>query len=343
VSSSGKERRARTRERPLVALLAAAALHAALFGLSRFGLSPHVLVPAVPLAAQVGQPIEVEIGSWTTLVDSPTTGGPQAAPSTQTVLEGPGLQRIAASVAVRQAPAASTRELPVTDGINGDGGSEVVRDTSSAESVAPVRRIDIWRSSAADRAAMLGALDTAPLDALPSAQPSIGLLREGLAESDTLTGVSRSSAAVSAAYESARRDAPATGIAVFELQTDDTGLVQHVRLLSAGSDYESWRRMGEGLEALLGKRHLRVPLGSKGLLTRLRVERGELAVRLSERHRTKRKAALGQAPLHRKEESDESTRASLSPGRLSPSLGVVVSGAGEAHPTRVVILTEQYR
>ena len=190
---------------------------------------------------------------------------------------------------------------------------------------------------------MLGALDTTPLaEPQHSAPPSIGLLREGLAESDTLTGVSRSSAAVAAAYEIAQRHAPATGTAVFEIQTDHTGLVQSVRLLSAGSNHESWSRMGDGLKALLAKRLLRVPPGENGLLTRLRVERGELAVSLSERGRTKRKAAIGQAPIHRKEELDESTRASLEPGNLSPSLGVVVSGAREAHPTRVIILSEQF-
>lgn len=340
MSSSSAERRALERERSLLALLAAAAAHAALFGLS-----PHVRAPAVPVVAELVRPIEVDISSWETFADSATTGAPRAAAKTEAVREERSLARVVASVATKQARTASASELPIPDGIggdDGDGASEADRETPSEESAAPSHRIDIWRNGAAERVALLAALGAEPRDTpQPSVKPSIGLLREGLAESDTLTGASRSSAAVAAAYEVAQQHAPATGIAVFEVQTDSTGLVQHVRLLSAGSDDESWSRMGDGLKALLAQRNLRVPPGSKGLLTRLRVERGELAVSPSERHRTKRKAALGQAPLHPKEEWNESTRESLEPGHLSPSLGIVVSGASKAQPTRVVILSEQ--
>jgi hypothetical protein len=167
------------------------------------------------------------------------------------------------------------------------------------------------------------------------------LLVEGLAQLDGERGVSRSGAAIHAGYEAARRAAP-NGIALFELRTDERGVVVSVTLASAPSEEARWQRVRQELEERLKDRRLRVPPGARGLATRLRIERGQLAQTLTERDTAKRGAALGQRELHSREPRDTSTRAHLDdPRQLSPTLGVSGSGAGGGALIRVAVLDER--
>jgi hypothetical protein len=170
-------------------------------------------------------------------------------------------------------------------------------------------------------------------------KPSVGLLEEGLAALDAQRGTSRSSIAVSAGYQAAREHAPPQGVGVFEVRTDATGLVLSVSLLDAKSNQPSWRKVGESLAARLKGRRLRVPQGANGLATRLRIERGDLALELSERGRTERGVAIGEQPLHPREQRGESKLGERK-GQLTPTLGTQVAGASQAHPTRIVLLSE---
>ena len=170
-------------------------------------------------------------------------------------------------------------------------------------------------------------------------QPSIGLLREGLDARDAARGLSRSSAAVHAAYDAAGH-APPHGIGIFEVRADAGGNVVAVTLLRFGSDEARWKRVAGALREQLQKRRLRVPPGAAGLVTRLRIERGELAKDVADLGRTERGVALGQDYLGPKHRRDESTRASLAPGQLTPTLGASVT-AGGREATRVIVLSER--
>lgn len=174
----------------------------------------------------------------------------------------------------------------------------------------------------------------------PRADKPAGALGEGLTALDTARGRGRSSAAISAAHGAALRLAPDEGAAVFEVRADASGNVIAVTLVSFGSSESRWRQVADSMHANLKRRKLRVGKGA-GLVTRLRVERGELAKQNSERGRTERGTAIGQDSLGVKDVRDESTRASLSAGRISPSLGVGVAGGGGGTPTRVVLLSER--
>jgi hypothetical protein len=198
--------------------------------------------------------------------------------------------------------------------------------------------VDLGLNGGIRRAAVLGGwLEPEP----PRRAPSIGLLVEGLAALDAERGVSRSGAAIHAGHEAARRAAP-NGTAVFDLRTDERGVVLSVRLASAPSDEVRWQRVAQELQELMKDRRLRVPAGARGIATRLRIERGPLAQTLNERDKTKRAAALGQRELHSREPRDLSTRAHLDdPRHLSPTLGVSDGSAGGGPLIRVAVLDEE--
>jgi hypothetical protein len=187
------------------------------------------------------------------------------------------------------------------------------------------------------RAALLGhwlSLPPAPT------RPSDGGLRQGLAALDAERGQSHSNAAHHAAHEAARRFAPPTGIGIFDVVADEHGIVLSVTLASAPADEAKWQQVGQELRRLLTDRRLRVAPGAKGLAARLRIETGELAKAISERLHSKRGAALGQGPVHPREMRAESTRDSLEPGHLSPTLGVTIGG-GSTQSIRVVLVEER--
>jgi hypothetical protein len=188
------------------------------------------------------------------------------------------------------------------------------------------------------RAALLGGWLETP--STPKS-PSDGGLSQGLAALDAERGLSRSSPAHHAAYQAARDFAPATGIGIFNVVADERGVVLSVSFAGTSSDETKWQRVGEELHQLLKDRRLRVPPGAKGLAARLRIETGVLAKDVTERFRPKRGTALGQAPIHPREVRDESTRKSLEPGQLSPTLGVTIAGGGSNESIRVVLLDER--
>lgn len=198
--------------------------------------------------------------------------------------------------------------------------------------------IDLGLNDGVRRAALLGGWLELP--AAPARRPSDGGLRQGLAARDAERGLGRSSAANHAAYQAARRFAPATGSGVFDVTTDERGVVLSVTLASAPANEVDWQRVGEELHQLLKDRRLRVPSGARGLVARLRIETGELALDNAGRFRTERRPALGQAPAHPRELRTESTRSSLEPGQLSPTLGVSLSGSGSGR-IRVVLVDER--
>lgn len=167
-----------------------------------------------------------------------------------------------------------------------------------------------------------------------------GRLAEELDARDAARGLGRSAPAIQAAYRAAAAHAPPLGTAVFDVRADRSGQVISVTLVSFGAEEARWRRVGEALQAQLRRRRLRVRPGAGGMSSLLRIERGELARAPADRDRTRRKAALGQDSLGPKDLREESTRASLEPGSLSPSAGTG-TGGGSGHPTRVVLLRER--
>src|SRR5690606_35565940 len=153
-------------------------------------------------------------------------------------------------------------------------GADAAGTALAPTQAAPKKRpIDLGLNGGIQRAAALGGwLEPEP----PRPAPSVGLLVEGLAQRDAERGLARSSAAIHAGYEAARRVAP-NGIALFDLRTDERGVVLSVTLPSAPSNEAGWERVAQELRELLQQRRLRVPPGAKGLAARLRIERGTLA------------------------------------------------------------------
>lgn len=174
----------------------------------------------------------------------------------------------------------------------------------------------------------------------PEAPPtSVGMLTEGLQAADAEKGLSGSSAAVSASYRAARLG-PRSGTAVFEIRADARGSVTSVRVVGDAGD-GPWSNVAVDLLARLKDRLLRLPAGAKGLVTRLRIDRGDLAQDLSERGKTKRGVAIGQDHHPKDFGWDESTQGSSRPSRLSPTLGVSSDDLRSSIKTRVQLLSEQ--
>jgi hypothetical protein len=323
----------------MLAVLLAGAFHAAVF-LSLGRSAPRRVVSVQPPAL-----VGIELSFAEDAVPSPLEAPPPAAAlplaAAQSALEPFGAERPngvrtseSALLAASRAgvPAASPEKEPEA------GASAAGAVPRASDGAARQRSIDLGLNGGIRRAAALGGwLEPEP----PRPAPSVGLLVEGLAQLDAERGVSRSGAAIHAGYEAARRAAP-NGIALFDLRTDERGVVLSVTLASAPSEEARWQRVGQELQQLLRDRRLRVPAGAKGLATRLRIERGKLAQTLTERDKAKRGVALGQQELHSREPRDTSTRAHLDdPRQLSPTLGVSVAGAGEGALIRVAVLDEK--
>ena len=221
-----------------------------------------------------------------------------------------------------------------------DTGAAPPDGTDGVEGTAPGKHIDLGLNDGVRRAALLeGWLEPV---ARPK-PPSDGGLSAGLAALDAERGQSRSNPANHAAYEAARRFAPPQGMGIFDILTDDHGVVLSVQLASAPADEARWQRVAEELRTLLKDRRMRVPPGAKGLAARFRIETGDLAKNIADRFRASRGAALGQGVSHPSEQRNESTRASLEPGQLSPTLGITVAGGGGGgnDNIRIVLLSER--
>jgi hypothetical protein len=186
----------------------------------------------------------------------------------------------------------------------------------------------------------LGAGDLRDLVGRPGEQGpsrSAALFSEGLGPGEV--GASASGPAVSAGYRAARLG-PAVGTAVFEVRTNAAGSVTAVYLVS---DDESgvWTGVTQDLLSRLAASVLRLPEGAKGMITRLRIDRGYLAQDLSERGKVQKGAALGQDHHPKDLGWDESTQGSMRTGRLAPTAGVSSEILHGSVRTRVVLLSQQ--
>src|SRR5690606_22678044 len=173
----------------------------------------------------------------------------------------------------------------------------------------------------------------------PSA-PSVARLPEEAEARDAERGLSRSSAAVSACYRSAQLG-PEVGTALLEVRTDARGAVTSVRLLG-DSVTDAWFVVADDLMSQLKGRLLRVPVGARGLVTRLRVDRGNLAEELSERGRLERGVAIGQDHHEKDYGWDESTQGSMTGKRPTPSLGLSSESLRKKVKTRVRLVSQEF-
>jgi hypothetical protein len=326
-------RRPPQRLHPGLALLLAGILHVGPF-------LALLLVPRPPRSTAVAARVadaDVELA----LVESPpeaaastaaAAGEAPAPPSTHTAL--PALVRRAAQ---RQAAAGASEASEASSEASEASIEAAAEPPGGAAEPAPERHIDLGLNGGVRRAAVSeGWLEPAPAPA----RQSPGALLEGLAAADAARGLARSSPAAHSAFQAARLAGPAHGIGVFDILTNERGVVLSVTLVNAGADQERWQRVGEELQGLLRERPLRVPPGAKGLLARLRIESGDLAIDLEERDRLKRGVPLRKEGTHAREQRDESTRAVLEPGALAPTLGVLVVGGASGDRIRVVLVSE---
>jgi hypothetical protein len=320
---------------PALALTLALALHAGLLVASRAASTP---APSSPALFDVDAELELFIrgGRAPASVPQPLPTTPADAITPAASVEP--LRPRSHTGAHEGAPvAAAPAPQPIVAGEAAEASATPESAADSAGSAAP-RAIDLGLNGGVRRSALLGGWsELAP----PPKRPSDGGLRQALAALDAERGLSRSSAAHSAAYRAARQLAPARGIGIFEVLADERGSVLSVTLAGAASDAAKWERVGRELQRLLKDRRLRVPPGAKGLLARLRIETGDLALDVAERFRTRRGAALGEGAAHPREIRAESTRKSLEPGQLSPTLGVTLAGGGSQQSIRVVLLDER--
>jgi len=173
---------------------------------------------------------------------------------------------------------------------------------------------------------------------LPEAKPpSPGLLVEGLLEQDAEKGLSRSSQAVSASRRAAELG-PEEGTAVLELRVDAEGHVTNVTVIGGAPQ---WSKVAADVLARLQGKKLKVPAGSKGMLARLRIDRGSLAEEPGSKGRVERGAALGQEHHARDYGWNESTQAGGHGDRMAPTLGVSSEMLRHRVKSRIRLLSEQ--
>jgi hypothetical protein len=314
-------RRAPRRLHPALAISLALGLHAALLIGVRFE-----AVRAT--AARVEPAIEFS------MLPEQVEGAGAEAPPAQPAQPQP-VPRVAKRAAREQIPALA----PATDGAEATPDDTGAGADGAEDGAAAGRHIDLGLNGGVRRAALAeGWIEPADTPK----PPSDGGLAAGLAALDAQRGQSRSNPANHAADEAARRFAPPQGMGIFDILTDEHGVVLSVQLASAPADEARWQRVAEELRTLLKDRRMRVPPGAKGLAARFRIETGDLAKNIADRFRQPRAAGISQSQSHPHEPGQASTRASLEPGQLSPSLGIGLDGGGGNDPNiRIVLLSEK--
>jgi len=265
------------------ALVAAAALHVAVLGSSYLchgrRAEPAVLPgerPAIDVELELVEKVDQSAAATATAepTHAETTGEPLA-PSTS--------HHAPTSAAGEEAALATPPAESAAPGASAEA------PPSSPAPAADARRpIDLGLEGGYMRMALMSGQFEKP-EAPPKA--SVGLLSEGLASLDAAHGTSRSSAVVHAGYEAARELAPSEGLALFDVRADATGAVVSVALVSSGPDEQRWTRVGARLRDLLSGRRLRVAPGTRGLVTRVRIEHGAVA-----KTRTELEQILGRGP-----------------------------------------------
>jgi hypothetical protein len=319
-----------------LAFVVAVAAHAVVLGAMssmKAWRSSHLEADVRPRSIEVG----VELDVWEKRADAPQAES-GAEPSEATAPAPPIARRSDGDVRARSSlePNASRAE-PLGEPAPPPEGATTAPGPAEAPAPTPPRPIDLGLEGGVTRMALLSSRSERP----EQPAPSIGLLSEGLAALDAAHGVSRSGVAVQAGYEAAAQLAPSEGLALFDVRADASGAVVSVALVSTGPDDERWRKVGERMRDLLAARRLRVAPGTRGLLTRVRIERGELAKTKTELGRVlERGPALGQGSLPPRAIADESTHQSLSPGQLTP-VWQAYSSEKKARSLRVVVLSER--
>jgi len=307
------------------ALVLATALHILVLGRS-LGTAPRVLEPD-------NADVELEVLDWRDL-DSSETARPEHAaearrlPSTsgQAPAHVPSAGTSDAAPAIAPTTDASVAPAAVQPPPGSDGPANTAKPASR-----PVRLF-------------LSAADLKELAGRPRTQErgpsrSAALLSQG-SESGADVAASASGPAVSAGYRAAQLG-PHVGTAVLEVRTDAQGSVTGVHLV--GDDESGfWSLVADDLLKRLAKSVLRLPAGAKGMITRLRIDRGYLAEDPAARGKVKRGTALGQERHAKDYGWDESTQASTGPGRLAPTAGVSSESLRTSVPTRVLLLSQQF-
>src|SRR5215831_3841978 len=273
-------RRSSRRLHPALSLLLALGLHAGVFvGLGSISVRPPAPASSVGVAApQLEIALETETdtasnrdsagGDSAQALDAAgsTLAPPAAAPSgAPTESQARSRARESARRNRADRAAGEIAALPESDGAAASANEEEPGagvPGTVPPGAAPAPRIDLGLNDGIRRAALAGGW-LEPI--APPQKPTDGGLREGLAALDAQRGLSLSGPANHAAYEAARLFAPRNGMGVFDILTDEHGVVLSVKLASAPNDEDRWQRVGQQLEQILKDRRLRVPAGAKGL------------------------------------------------------------------------------
>jgi len=306
----------------VVTLGLAAALHVALLGW-RLGPAASGLRPDVA-------DLEVDVVAW----DPGAADQRVRLPSEPEELHAPARalpRSVAVAVPTEQLAPGEAPTVPPADPV--PGFTSPVAPGAAGGKAGPTRPAVRLYLGAADLKALVGPSPTA---------------EQGPANSATLFGAhsgaevaaSPSSPAVSAGYRAAQLG-PRVGTAVVEVHTSAQGSVTAVYLV--GDDESGlWSAVVADLLGRLGHSVLRLPAGAKGMITRLRIDRGYLAEDLAVRGKVERGVALGQ-DHHPKDLSwEESTQGSMRSGRLAPTAGVSSESLRTSVPTRILLLSQQF-
>lgn len=245
------------------ALLAAVALHCALYALGAFYESQR---PA-PRAAT--RPLEVEV-DWVAPPPAVEPLAPEPEPEPEPRQANP-TTAPPARVAAATAPSVSS---PATDEGSGveleslpPSSGVATAPSSPSPAPGPKRRIDLGLDG------KMFAVEAGTSLQLPGrVDPSRQLnrsLANGAAASDVGRGLARGGVLVSSLRSVARLEGPETGSAVIQIQVDASGVPVGVRLLQGGS--AEWDRVLRRLRAQLTQQRLRVPQGAAGLMVTLAV------------------------------------------------------------------------
>lgn len=221
----------------------------------RAALAPRVVAPFDPvdLALDDEEPTahDEPSGAAPALAATPVARSPMAA-------LGPALRPGGAtSPMTGDAPGATS---PSTGDVAGDPGGEPWR-------------FDVARPTFdATARGLVKPSPTAPNDAPPKSGSTTGGVTEALDARDRALGLSRGGEVLSAMEDVARHgDAPIRGGATFDVVVDARGSVA-VSLVDASEGHEAWARQVAAMRDAVGRRHVRLPPGAKGLKITVRLE-----------------------------------------------------------------------
>jgi hypothetical protein len=243
------------------ALLAAVALHCALYAVGSFYESqrPAPRAATRPLEVEVDWiPPPAQLAPLTEPLPEPTPSAPTTAPPARVAAAAaPSI----ASPSTDDGTGVELESQPVASGV--DTGPSIPNAAPG-----PKRRIDLGLDG------KMFAVEAGTSLQLPGrVDPSRQLnrsLANGAAASDVSRGLARGGVLVSSVRSVARLEGPETGSAVIQIQVDASGVPVGVRLLQGGN--AEWDRVLRRLRAQLRQQRLRVPQGAAGLMVTLAVQ-----------------------------------------------------------------------